>query len=793
MRDSLHRLGSERLAVGPEGTLEDDALATALVGYVGRTDATQLLALMESAALTPPVALSTLIALPRAVHEATAEVLSRAQADRALSRLGEAGLLALAGQMRALGPVPRAEELAVALESGITRDMLEIALSREGGVMALADGLTEAALRIGADAPVLGLHGVNAAASLPVGLDLFCVPSEGAAPAPEQTAIALNLSAFAGRDVTDSEGLLKAVEAVVRVLAPLRGRLVLSELAGAMLARGADPSRPESAQSLKAQLDAIAACLGDAGLERPLIAPLREQAAAWLGTGRDPLAWPALLAHSEDEDPGQPEMIAPCVRQALDARAPGSARALETKLAAHRAQPGFSPETLRSRGFSGASLDRVGRALQEGLPLRAAFSRWVLGDEMISRDLRLVPEAFDTDGYGLLRAAGFSRREIEAAELALADGPQALVIGALRAVGFEPPERDGLSGGRARLALAQGLMGHGDVVVTLGVPEMALLMPALEAGLCVLRPGEAELAGASVLERLDRAEALRAAWAREDEEADAAQDMDAALPAQPQAAASVATSHEARRDRLPDRRKGYIQKSTVGGHKVYLHTGEFDDGRLGEIFIDMHKEGAAFRSLMNNFAIAISIGLQYGVPLEEFVDAFVYTRFEPAGEVTGNDRITRATSILDYIFRELAVSYLGREDLAELGDATHDGLGRGQRDGIARSAPAGFTGEAAQLISRGFSRGQLPDNIVILDRRRAQKAAEAEAMARDADDEGAPDSGSENGPGSRLAGALDDPDYLGEPCPSCEHFTLLARADGTAVCDACGHSCRLAL
>jgi ribonucleoside-diphosphate reductase alpha chain len=118
------------------------------------------------------------------------------------------------------------------------------------------------------------------------------------------------------------------------------------------------------------------------------------------------------------------------------------------------------------------------------------------------------------------------------------------------------------------------------------------------------------------------------------------------------------------RERLPNRRFGYNQKARVGGQKIYLRTGDYPDGRVGEIFIDMHKEGATFRSLMNNFAIAVSLGLQYGVPLEEFVDAFTATRFEPAGLVEGNDKITRATSILDYIFRELAVSYLGRGDLA---------------------------------------------------------------------------------------------------------------------------------
>ena len=115
---------------------------------------------------------------------------------------------------------------------------------------------------------------------------------------------------------------------------------------------------------------------------------------------------------------------------------------------------------------------------------------------------------------------------------------------------------------------------------------------------------------------------------------------------------------------MPDRRKGYIQKVSIGDHKIYLHTGEYDDGKVGEIFIDMNKEGELVKALMNNFAIAISLGLQYGVPLDEFVDAFIETKFEPSGEIKGNDRILNASSILDYIFRELAISYLGREDLA---------------------------------------------------------------------------------------------------------------------------------
>ena len=133
------------------------------------------------------------------------------------------------------------------------------------------------------------------------------------------------------------------------------------------------------------------------------------------------------------------------------------------------------------------------------------------------------------------------------------------------------------------------------------------------------------------------------------------------------------------RERMPDRRKGYTQKAVVGGHKVYLRTGEYDDGRLGEIFIDMHKEGAALRSFINNFAIAVSLGLQYGVPLDEYVDAFTFTRFEPAGPVQGNNSIKFATSILDYVFRELAVSYMERFDLAHVdpSETGFDALGKG--------------------------------------------------------------------------------------------------------------------
>ncbi|MCK5274564.1 MAG: vitamin B12-dependent ribonucleotide reductase, partial [Alphaproteobacteria bacterium] len=162
----------------------------------------------------------------------------------------------------------------------------------------------------------------------------------------------------------------------------------------------------------------------------------------------------------------------------------------------------------------------------------------------------------------------------------------------------------------------------------------------------------------------------------------------------------------AERRRLPQRRKGYTQEATVGGHKVYLRTGEYVDGGLGEIFIDMHKEGSAFRALMDSFAIAISMGLQYGVPLEEYVEAFTFTRFEPSGMVEGNDTIKMATSVLDYIFREMAISYLGRNDLAhaEPADMLPDALGKGADEGNFPEAEEQTMAAIQKVASSGFMR-----------------------------------------------------------------------------------------
>ncbi len=168
------------------------------------------------------------------------------------------------------------------------------------------------------------------------------------------------------------------------------------------------------------------------------------------------------------------------------------------------------------------------------------------------------------------------------------------------------------------------------------------------------------------------------------------------------------TNLNEKRFQMPDRRKGYIQKATIGNHKIYLHTGEYDDGKIGEIFIDTNKEGELVKSLTNNFAIAISLGLQYGVPLEEFVDAFLDTKFEPSGKVYGNDRILSASSILDYIFRELAISYLGKEDLAHT-----PGIGKISTDSENQKDDQ-FLKIVKNITSKGFVRSNYEEKLVDL-------------------------------------------------------------------------------
>jgi ribonucleoside-diphosphate reductase alpha chain len=250
------------------------------------------------------------------------------------------------------------------------------------------------------------------------------------------------------------------------------------------------------------------------------------------------------------------------------------------------------------------------------------------------------------------------------------------------------------------------------------------------------------------------------------------------------------------REKLPERRKGYTQKAIVGGHKVYLRTGEYGDGKLGEIFIDMHKEGAGFRAMMNNFAIAVSVGLQYGVPLEEFVDAFTFTKFEPAGMVQGNEAIKNATSILDYIFRELAVSYLDRTDLAHVkpqGPAFDD-LGGGESESVGNLSE--LTDDAAsrglevlrQISSTGYLRKRLPQELVVLQGGNTARSLDvtgyaggnvAVALHAETSTEALTVATMDARSRARMQG------FEGDPCGECGNYTLVR--NGTCMkCNTCG-------
>ena len=233
------------------------------------------------------------------------------------------------------------------------------------------------------------------------------------------------------------------------------------------------------------------------------------------------------------------------------------------------------------------------------------------------------------------------------------------------------------------------------------------------------------------------------------------------------------------RNKVPDRRKGYIQKAIVGGHKVYLHTGEYEDGSLGEIFIDMHKEGAFLRSLMNNFAIAISIGLQYGVPLEEYVEAYTFTRFDPAGVVQGNNRIKNATSILDYVFRELAVSYLGRNDLAHANDTDVDfSLGTGAEEGALKTNEIPWK-LVKKVSSQGYLRSQEGLSVVNSTGDISLNTSEVSSHITDINPPTTSDDSMSRVQAARMMG------YEGDACPECGSFTLVR--NGTCLkCDTCG-------
>ncbi len=374
--------------------------------------------------------------------------------------------------------------------------------------------------------------------------------------------------------------------------------------------------------------------------------------------------------------------------------------------------PAINPATLKAKGFADEKVDAVNAALKSAFDIKFVFNQWTLGADFLKTTLKVTDEQLASIEFNLLEHLGFSKKDIEAANIH--------VCGAMTLEGapflkaehlpvFDCANPCGKIGKRylsveshiRMMAAAQPFI-SGAISKTINMPNEATVEDCKNA--YMLSWKLALKANALYRDGSKLSQPLNSSLIEDDEDEEAIEELMQA----PAAAQAVAVTEKIveriiekvvrAREKLPNRRQGYTQKAIVGGHKVYLRTGEFGDGRLGEIFIDMHKEGAAFRAMMNNFAIAISLGLQYGVPLEEYVEAFTFTKFEPAGMVQGNDAIKNATSILDYVFRELAVSYLGRHDLAHVdtSDFSNTALGRGIQEG------------KTNLVSTGWTRGYKP-------------------------------------------------------------------------------------
>src|SRR5476651_721995 len=479
-----------------------------------------------------------------------------------------------------------------------------------------------------------------------------------------------------------------------------------------------------------------------------------------------------------------------------------------------RGAPAINHETLAARGFDTATLDRIEKALPTAFDIRFAFSRYTLGEAFCQNVLGFDDAALADPELDVLARLGFSKSDIAAANIFACgtmslEGTSLLKREHLKVFDCANPcGRDGTRSLSAEshirmMAAAQPFI-SGAISKTINMPNAATVDDCRKAYEMSWRLGlkaNALYRDGSKLSQPLSAMALGDGANGEDR---AANDDLAELS--PVARAPIIAERiveriierevRAGRERLPQRRKGYTQKAIVGGHKVYLRTGEYEDGRVGEIFVDMHKEGAAFRSLMNNFAIAISIGLQYGVPLEEFVEAYTFTRFEPSGMVEGNDAIKMSTSILDYIFRELAISYLGRNDLAhvEQSDLRPDSVGRGL---VADGLPVAGTEvaqQAADAVSRIASVGYMRSNLYVLNGRMAGNTAVAEAIAASPEPTGLTD-----GPtvatgyaqaavvgvtrGEAFTAKLKG--FEGDACPECGNFTMVR--NGTCLkCTTCG-------
>ena len=469
--------------------------------------------------------------------------------------------------------------------------------------------------------------------------------------------------------------------------------------------------------------------------------------------------------------------------------------------------PGINRQSLIGHGFGDAEIAKVEAALPTAFDIRFVFNQWTLGEDFCTGTLGIPAAKLTDPSFDLLRHLGYSKKEIDAAGVHLCgtmtlEGaphlkPEHYVV-------FDCANPCGKTGKRflsveshiRMMAAAQSFI-SGAISKTINMPASATIEDCKAA--YELSWSLAIKANALYRDGSKLSQPLASALVEDDDEA--AEILETgSVPEKAQVLAEKIVERivyqdviqRSNRVKMPERRRGYTQKAIVGGHKVYLRTGEYADGQLGEIFIDMHKEGAGFRAMMNNFAIAISVGLQYGVPLEEFVDAFTFTKFEPAGMVQGNEAIKNATSILDYIFRELAVSYLDRTDLAHVKPqgAAFDDLGGGEAESAGTAGDGGGPDRGLavlrQVASSGYLRNRMPQGFTGL--RVPGPAALGGHVG------GAVGGAVGAAVGAALAQAAPKADaramakaqgYEGEACGECGNFTLVR--NGTCMkCNTCG-------
>ncbi|PJE29462.1 Vitamin B12-dependent ribonucleotide reductase [Pseudooceanicola marinus] len=397
--------------------------------------------------------------------------------------------------------------------------------------------------------------------------------------------------------------------------------------------------------------------------------------------------------------------------------------------------PGINTTALVGHGFGPDELKKIEGALKSAFDIRFVFNQWTLGEEFCTQTLGIPATKLTDPSFDMLRHLGFTRAEIEAANdhvcgtMTLEGAPHLSpdhyhIFDCANPCGKKGKRFLSVDSHIHMMAAAQSFI-SGAISKTINMPNDATIEDCKAA--YELSHSLGVKANALYRDGSKLSQPLAAALVEDDDEAaevlESGSTQEKAAVLAEKVIEKIIVKEVARgREKMPMRRKGYTQKASVGGHKVYLRTGEYEDGSLGEIFIDMHKEGAGFRAMMNNFAIAVSVGLQYGVPLEEFVDAFTFTKFEPAGMVQGNETIKNATSILDYIFRELAVSYLDRTDLAHVKPqgASFDELDKREEQQEANVSEVSETAASKSLevlkhiSSTGYLRKRVPQELLVM-------------------------------------------------------------------------------